>query len=125
MTNNPTDTNQASEDELQESIDALLERWRNILTHKGDGNGDEYYQSDVVADIQEIIRTEKLKLLEEVRERVVGEDECIDIQSEFDKIDVPHLETDRYPGLDGVRQASRNLCREHQRKVLTKLEAEL
>jgi len=66
-----TDTNQASEDELRESIDALLERWRGILTHKGDGNGDEYYQSEVVDDIQELIRTEKLKLLAEVRERVV------------------------------------------------------
>lgn len=50
-------------------------------------------------------------------EYVIGEDERIDIQSEFDKIDVPHLETDRYPGLDGVRQASRNLLRgwQHQR----------
>jgi len=64
-------TNQASEDELRESIDALLERWRNILTHKGDGNGDEYYQSEVVDDIQELIRTEKLKLLDEVRERQI------------------------------------------------------
>ena len=62
-------SNQASEDELRESIDALLERWRNILTYKGDGNGDEYYQSEVIDDIQEIIRTEKLKLLAEVRER--------------------------------------------------------
>ena len=71
--NKTTDTNQASEDKLRESIDTLLERWRNILTYKGDGNGDEYYQSDVTDDIQEIIRTEKLKLLAEVRERVVGE----------------------------------------------------
>ena len=67
----------------------------------------------------------KQKLLAEVLERVVGEDERIDIQSDYDKLDVPHLETDKYPGLDGVRQASRNLCRERQREVLTKLEAEL
>lgn len=47
---------------------------------------------------------------------IIGEDERIDIQSDFDKLDVPHLETDRYPGLDGVRQASRNILREHQRQ---------
>lgn len=105
-----TDTNQASEDDLRESIDTLLERWRNILTHKGDGNGDEYYQSEVVDDIQEIIRTEKLKLLAEVSERVVGEDE--DTQKWEDPID---------------RQVADecNQLRAEMRTILTKLEAEL
>ena len=106
-----TDTNQASEDKLRESIDTLLERWRNILTYKGDGNGDEYYQSDVTDDIQEIIRTEKLKLLAEVRERVVCEYET------------------EYSNLDGDagywEKHGRNGMREKQIAELTKLEAEL
>ena len=106
-----TDTNQASEDELRESIDTLLERWRNILTYKGDGNGDEYYQSDVTDDIQEIIRTEKLKLLAEVRERVVCEYET------------------EYSNLDGDagywEKHGRNGMREKQIADLAKLEAEL
>ena len=106
-----TDTNQVSEDKLRESIDTLLERWRNILTYKGDGNGDEYYQSDVTDDIQEIIRTEKLKLLAEVRERVVCEYET------------------EYSNLDGDagywEKHGRNGMREKQIAELTKLEAEL
>ena len=109
--NKTTDTNQASEDKLRESIDTLLERWRNILTYKGDGNGDEYYQSDVTDDIQEIIRTEKLKLLAEVRERVVCEYET------------------EYSNLDGDagywEKHGRNGMREKQIAELTKLEAEL
>ena len=111
-------TNQASEDELR---DAILTEFKQV--YKLAGSGD--YTENCTNVVMSIIRTEKLKLLAEVRERVVGEDERIDIQSEFDKIDVPHLETDKYPGLDGVRQASRNLYRNHQREALTKLEAEL
>jgi len=93
------------------STDTLLERWRNILTHKGDGNGDEYYQSEVVDDIQEIIRTEKLKLLAEVRERVVGEDESMTELEPYG---------DRYSTVN-----DRNAFRSEQLKSLTKLEAEL
>ena len=106
--------NQASEDELRESIDALLERWRGILTYKGDGNGDEYYQSEVVDDIQEIIRTEKLKLLAEVRERVVGEDKPL--QGKY-----------RASGLMSYDMTNHyeNSLRAEQRAVLTQLEAEL
>ena len=113
-------TNQASEDDLRESIDALLERWRNILTYKGDGNGDEYYQSEVVDDIQEIIRTEKLKLLAEVRERVVGEKK----DQEYRLIDTEYASTrkEKVYLSDGI---SRNKLRSEQRIELTKLEAEL
>jgi len=60
----------------------------------------------------------KLKAFAGELEKAIGEDERIDIQSDFDKLDVPHLETDRYPGLDGVRQASRNILRAKQRKAL-------
>ena len=63
-------------------------------------------------------------LFDRVDKEVIGEDERIDIQSEFDKIDVPHLETDKYPGLDGVRQASRNILRNRQRQSLTTLRKE-
>ncbi len=106
-----------------------LAKYANTLTpYKLDDPIDPIVQdglNEAKQAIQALIRTEKLKLLAEIRERVVGEDERIDIQSEFDKIDVPHLETDKYPGLDGVRQASRNIYRNHHRAELTKLEAEL
>ena len=124
MMNNPTDTNQAIE------LDSVFYNPEHTKIYNPSSKPTGVVMTDfdiyqAKQAIQNLIRAEKLKLLADVRERVVGEDERIDIQSEFDKIDVPHLETDRYPGLDGVRQASRNLCREHQRKVLTKLEAEL
>jgi len=106
-----TDTNQASEDELRESIDTLLERWRGILTHKGDGNGDEYYQSEVIDDIQEIIRTEKLKLLTEVRERVVGGND--------------YQPGNLNPDLVEHNRLVRDGLRHEQRIQLNKLEAEL
>ena len=105
-------SNQASEDEIRESIDTLLERWRNILTYKGDGNGDEYYQSDVTDDIQEIIRTEKLKLLAEVRERVIGENETATI-------------TDPDNPFYGEPYESTMADKNELREVLAKLEAEL
>ena len=84
--NNPTDTNQASEDEIRETIERLL---RFNCPNGCDGNGS---YPDMSADgeweqgqcqwcfeygmpardaIQSLIRTEKLKLLAEVRERVV------------------------------------------------------
>ncbi len=132
---NPTDTNQASEDEqamqhicrqtgehyyASESIPGGLIHWIRICMtcgHKDD--------KDLNEQVKTLIRTEKLKLLAEVRERVVGENERIDIQSDYDKLDVPHIETDKYPGLDSVIQASRNLCRNRQRAEIDKLEAEL
>ena len=113
--NNTTDTNQASEDELMRELRLLY--GRRVSSNLS--------LAEYFLEMRQLIRTEKLKLLAEVRERVVGEDERIDIQSDYDKLDVPHLETDKYPGLDGVRQASRNLCRKRQRAALTKLEAEL
>ena len=131
-----TNTNQASE-ELREAVrDGLANHtgefvnpwiFRNNYSHEEltDMLDDIMAGERLFKNLQALIRTEKLKLLAEIRERVVGEDERIDIQSEFDKIDVPHLETDKYPGLDGVRQASRNIYRNHQRAELTKLEAEL
>jgi hypothetical protein len=57
--------------------------------------------SEIQLNIESLIRTEKLKLLAEVRERVVGEDE---------------------PGVTNIMIAAEHA---EQRNVLTKLEAEL
>ena len=86
---NTTDTNQTSEDELNKTVERLL----RFNCHNGcDGNGSypemgsdgEWEQGQCqwcfeygmpARDaIETIIRTEKQKLLAEVRERVIGED---------------------------------------------------
>lgn len=60
-----------------------------------------------------IIRTEKLKLLAEVRERVVGEDEKLDMGGSKEAVDRHNIAYDR------------NELRAEQLESLTKLEAEL
>ena len=99
--NNPTDTNQASEDELKELLETL--------------DGPYGWRADIERLIKQheleamkLIRTEKLKLLAEVRERVVGENE-------------PEFNTPK-PELGNM---ARNRLREAQTDLLTKLEAEL
>ena len=94
-----TDTNQASEDELQRyhlSSCAKYETLRGIYPNDRRLTGD-----PCSCGIESLIRTEKLKLLAEVRERVVGEDE---------------------PGVTNIMIAA-----EHAKQIanLTKLEAEL
>ena len=59
---NPTDTNQASED----GVDSILSTLR--IVDRKSGN-----RPNQIQVVKQIIRTEKLKLLAEVRERVVGE----------------------------------------------------
>ena len=88
-------TNQASEDELQARIDQLY-----IDTGRSKGSP-RITPRDFDRHIKTIIRTEKLKLLAEVRERVIGEDE---------------------PGVTNIMIAAEHA---KQRNVLTKLEAEL
>ena len=95
-----TDTNQASEDE---QIDDVL---TNAIDYYISGNG---VQPEAISRVKSLIRTEKLKLLAEVRERVVGEDE-------------PHYDSDR---TTQNAQRQRNLLRAEQLAELTKLEAEL
>ena len=97
-----TDTNQASEDELK----AIIERYvdRTAVLAKQDGtsfNNKHLLKLDMGTAIEALIRTEKLKLLAEVRERVVGEDE---------------------PGVTNIMIAAEHA---KQRIALTKLEAEL
>jgi hypothetical protein len=109
-TNNPTDTNQASEDELQKKI-------KGLNVYKAAVNMHVSYRSDQAnlprfagsweKEIESLIRTEKLKLLAEVRERVVGEDvECDGTCN------------------DGACGAKQRLI-DFQRQQLAKLEAEL
>lgn len=80
-----TDTNQASEDELRKKIDDVLSHFEVTVPNLGEvglydlvhprikdkyGNGVEW--GIVINDeIMHLLRTEKLKLLAEVRERVV------------------------------------------------------
>ena len=77
---NPTDTNQASEDELKERIG-------NLHAYNFDGDDvtvkvmvDEDILESIAKYVKALIRTEKLKLLAEVRERVVGEGDLVDVE---------------------------------------------
>ena len=118
--NRTTDTNQASEDELKvllesngwkfyEELNAFRKESKYTIPMFGprqQTNYDElsagnYYELKQV--IQSAIRTEKLKLLDEVRERVVGGDQ-------------PDI---------GDSSHERNILRREGREELTKLGAEL
>ena len=111
---NSTDTNQASE-ELRKSVEQCFIK-NNMCDCGGEHNAlnideTEYFDVEsVVDDVISLIRTEKLKLLDEVREQVIGEDE--DTRKWEDPID---------------RQVASecNQLRAEQRARLTKLEAEL
>ena len=90
---NKPDTNQASEDELRAEILTEFKQVHKLAPAD--------YTENCTNVVMSIIRTEKLKLLAEVRERVVGEDE---------------------PGVTNIMIAA-----EHAKQIanLTKLEAEL
>ena len=104
---NTTDTNQASEDEtIKSKVDwsTPYDEWLiPILNRFRYGGAIECraIPSEIQLNIESIIRTEKLKLLAEVRERVVGEDE---------------------PGITNTMIAAEHA---EQNKALNKLEAEL
>lgn len=113
---NPTDTNQASEDD-DIVLRRILFKWAEKFNGMGEPNEGQdgwfitydKYMDSFTKEVRSIIRTEKLKLLAEVRERVVGEDE-------------PHYDSDR---ITQNAQRQRNLLRAEQMSNLTKLEAEL
>ena len=63
-------TNQASEDELREQLADKLEWYSRYRERDQDDDMDRAFD-----DILALIRTEKLKLLAEVSERVVGEND--------------------------------------------------
>lgn len=103
-----TDTNQASEDD-DIFLRRILFKWAEKFNEMGEpseGQDGWYITYDKYMDMfteeaQSFIRTEKLKLLDEVRERVVGGDE---------------------PGITNIMIAAEHA---EQNKALNKLEAEL
>lgn len=102
-----TDTNQASVDELDTVLKQHREWMRGIRTDRLIGTS----HTETKAAIQAIIRTEKLKLLAEVRERVIGESD--------------YQPGNPAPDLVEHNRLVRDGLRFEQRAELTKLEAEL
>ena len=101
-----TDTNQASEDELREQLADKLEWYSRYRERDQDDDMDRAFD-----DILALIRTEKLKLLAEVRARVVGEND--------------YQPGNPAPDLVEHNQLVRDGLRFEQRVELNKLEAEL
>lgn len=82
----PADTNQASEDELNTRIKELLIAL--LLMNQRDSDGIDEYADFCIRDAKKLIRTEKLKLLAEVRERAIpnpttpaGENEFVSLEA--------------------------------------------
>ena len=109
---NPTDTNQASEDGLTYGVDRGIPGGYSTTLSIKKGSTLFTFTGDEAVAIIDVIRTEKLKLLAEVRERVIGE------------YLPPDVATDS--GLDySFQQLAINMGKAGQRTKLTKLEAEL
>ena len=104
-------TNQASEDELRKDIEHIILTWSSEIS--GEPREKLHPETDqFVMRLIDLIRNEKLKLLAEVRERVVGEDLP------------PDVATDSGIGYSR-QQFAINMGKAGQRTELTKLEAEL
>ena len=103
--NNTTDINQAGED----VIDSILSTLGIVDRKSGNRPG----QIEVV---KQIIRNEKLKLLAEVRERVVGRNQSLPKRGYIN----PDIYVEVLHTVEG-----RNSLRAEQKNLLTKLEAEL
>jgi len=109
-------TNQASEDKLRQELrETLLDKLSIIKYGEAykwlfdvDKSNVDMWTKDLLA----LIRTEKLKLLEEVRERVIGEN---------DKGTITDPDSPSY----GEPYESTIADKNEQRKALNKLEAEL
>ena len=99
-------TNQASEDELREQLADKLEWYSRYRERDQDDDMDRAFD-----DILALIRAEKLKLLAEVSERVVGEND--------------YQPGNPAPDLVEHNQLVRDGLRFEQRVELNKLEAEL
>lgn len=119
--NSPTDTNQASEDELAKQIETITQDMFVALSEWQAGVAINWHSAKVKgrADLLALIRNEKLKLLAEVRERVMGEDDLklSDIYGNDWRNNYGYTEGQ-------VRDAANHLQRK-QRESLAKLEAEL
>ena len=118
---NPTDTNQASEDELRAIIERYVDRAAVLANQDGTSfNNKHLLKLDMATAIETIIRTEKLKLLAEVRERVVGG--RLDLRTFASDLEVkPDLETAVWV----MGKDRHNELIDKQREALTELEAEL
>ena len=123
---NPTDTNQASEDKPINQHLVCLWQLHDIEETIADAAPEELadlhsklvaLSTNITEDVQAAIRTEKLKLLAEVRERVVGENQ----HSEHKEWDCPCGATHSFT----EEWHATNHLRDEQRAALTKLEAEL
>ena len=103
-----TDTNQASEDELRQSLATLFydDSYEYMLSEP------DLFDVGSIDAAVELIRTEKLKLLAEVRERVIGEN---------DRGTITHPDSPSY----GEPYESTAADKDEQRAELDKLEAEL
>ena len=113
-----TDTNQASEDELMRQLGFRYEPSEcGYYIHKFVKNPENpsslnsVLVPEVAKQIQDLIRTEKLKLLAEVRERVVGKSD--------------YQPGNPAPDLVEHNRLVRDGLRFEQRTALNKLEAEL
>ena len=123
------DTNQASEDKPINQHLVCLWQLQDIEETIADASPEELVDqhsklvalsTDITEAVQSAIRNEKLKLLAEVRERVVGEKK----DQEYRLIDTEYASTrkEKVYLSDGI---SRNKLRNEQIAELTKLEAEL
>ena len=109
------DTNQASEEELEFIVSGYRDingnKFAQVTAECKCGRGG-WVRLEKHPDVQSLIRNEKLKLLAEVRERVVGEDADVDAAYKI--------------GFDNGQDATaHNELRVSQRATLNKLEAEL
>ena len=104
--------NQASEDELIYGVDQGIHGGDSTALSIKKGSTLYTFVGDEAVAIIDVIRTEKLKLLAEVRERVIGEDLP------------PDVATDSGIGYSR-QQFAINMGKAGQRTVLTKMEAEL
>lgn len=124
-------TNQASEDELENIFSELCAyMYGNDMGSMTEYRIPRFRLQKAKTATQALIRTEKLKLLAEVRERVVGEDEKLVIP------DYPKTDDEGEPlyskraAKEGRKQVTaryhtRKELRNDQRTELAKLEAEL
>ena len=107
--NSLPDTNQASEDELRAEILTEFKQVHKLAPAD--------YTENCTNVVMSIIRTEKLKLLAEVRERVVGENQLPEHKEWDCPCGVTHSLTEEWHAT--------NRLRDEQRTALAKLEAEL
>lgn len=116
-TNSPTNTNQASEGELRAIIERYIDRAAVLAKQDGTSfNNKHLLKLDMATAIETIIRTEKLKLLAEVRELLIDRIPVYDGDDSFGK--------EYQAGYNSMAHATRTMQLQ-QSAELAKLEAEL